>query len=69
MSDWRQALPNWKLIVTFCVGVVAILRVIIWPETRYEWYMWVVVYYFVGLPFAKTIDNIRNIMDKGEGKE
>lgn len=62
---WRQrVLPGWKSNVLFSLGTVAFIRVLAFPETDYDVYMWVAIFYCWGLPVARTIDKLRAIAEE-----
>lgn len=69
MAEGRQGVfPGWGPSLLLLVGVVALLRVVAFPDTQYHWYMWAAIFYCIGLPVAKLIDNVRSLTEKDDDK-
>lgn len=66
MSEtWRKVLPDWKSGVMFGFGIVAGIRVVIWPHQDYPPIMWALILYCLGFPVARIIDNVKNTFGGG----
>jgi hypothetical protein len=62
-EGWQGLLPGWKSAILLGFSVVALLRVVVFPETVYPWYMWAAILYGLGLPVARIIDVLRSVAE------